>query len=102
MRVLLLTVTSPLPANNGVKMRTWSILRALAAEGHQVVLVAFADQDESNGRHPELSKICERVIWVPHTLKSLSTSRDYFGRAKQLLSRLPYGVGGSRDRKSVV
>jgi polysaccharide biosynthesis protein PslH len=97
MRVLLLTITSPIPANNGVKMRTSSILNALAAEGHEVVLVTFADQSESNGRHPELSKICKRVISVPHALKSLSSSRDYVGRAKQLISGLPYGVGGLRS-----
>ena len=97
MRVLLLTNSSPLPANNGVKMRTWSILRALVAEGHEVVLVAFADRHELNGRHPGLSKICRRVVLVPHTFKSLSAGRDYFGRAKQLLSPLPYGVRGSRS-----
>jgi polysaccharide biosynthesis protein PslH len=97
MRVLLLSVTSPIPANNGVKMRTCSVLRALAAEGHEVVLVAFADPSERNGGHPELSRLCRSVTLVPHTFKSLSASRDYFGYAKQLVSRFPHGAETSRS-----
>jgi glycosyltransferase involved in cell wall biosynthesis len=97
MRLLILSVTSPVPANNGVKMRTWSILRGLAAEGHELVLVAFADPCNANGFSPELSKICQRVILVPHRFKSLSSSKDYIGRAAQLFSQTPYGVAAARS-----
>lgn len=97
MRLLVLSVTSPVPANNGVKMRTWSILRALVAEGHELVLVAFADPCDANGLSAELSKICQRVILVPHRFKSLSSSKDYVGRAAQLFSQTPYGVAAARS-----
>jgi glycosyltransferase involved in cell wall biosynthesis len=97
MRVLLLSVTNPVPANNGVKMRTWSILRALAAEGHEVVLLVFADPHEPVEHPPELSRTCARVICVPHRLKSLSSSRDYIGRAKHLFSDVPYATEASRS-----
>jgi glycosyltransferase involved in cell wall biosynthesis len=97
MRLLVLSVTSPVPANNGVKMRTWSILRALAAERHELVLIAFADPCDANGLSPELSKICQRVIQVPHRFKSLSSSKDYVGRAAHLFAQVPYGVAAARS-----
>jgi glycosyltransferase involved in cell wall biosynthesis len=97
MRLLVLSVTSPVPANNGVKMRTRSILRALAAERHEIVLVEFADPCEVNGINPELSKICQRVIRVPHRFKSLSSSKDYIGRASRLFAQAPYGVAAARS-----
>jgi glycosyltransferase involved in cell wall biosynthesis len=91
-RILALSVTSPMPANNGVKMRTWSILRALAAEGHEIVLIAFTDSREEHRPFSELSRVCQRVIEVPHRLRSLSSSKDYLGRATHLFSSTPYGV----------
>jgi glycosyltransferase involved in cell wall biosynthesis len=97
MRVLVLSVTNPVPANNGVKMRTWSILRALAAEGHEVVLVIFADPSGPDELSRELLRTCARVICVPHQLKSLSSSRDYVGRAKHLFSQIPYATEASRS-----
>jgi glycosyltransferase involved in cell wall biosynthesis len=86
-----------MPANNGVKMRTWSILRALAAEGHEIVLVAFADPREEDKPSSELSRVCRRVIQVPHRLMSLSSSKDYLGRATNLFSSTPYGVVAARS-----
>jgi len=97
MRLLVLSLTSPVPANNGVKMRTWSILHALAAERHEIVLVAFADPREEDRTSSELSRVCRRVIQVPHRLKSLSSSRDYLGRATHLFSSIPYGVVAARS-----
>ena len=78
-------------------MRTWSILHALAAERHEIVLVAFADPREEDRTSSELSRVCRRVIQVPHRLKSLSSSRDYLGRATHLFSSIPYGVVAARS-----
>ncbi len=97
MRILALSVTSPMPANNGVKMRTWSILRALAAEGHEITLVAFADPRAEGRPSSELSRICRRAIHVPHRLKSLSSHNDYLGRAAHLFSSIPYGIEAARS-----
>jgi glycosyltransferase involved in cell wall biosynthesis len=97
MRILALSVTSPMPANNGVKMRTWSVLRALAAEGHEIALITFADPSAEDKPSPELSRICRRVIQIPHRLKSLSSHADYLGRVAHLLSSSPYGVVASQS-----
>lgn len=97
MRLLVLSVTTPVPANSGVKMRTRSILRALATEQHELVLVAFADPCDASGISPELSKICQRVIQIPHRFRSLSSSKDYIGRAAHLFAQAPYGVAVARS-----
>ena len=93
MRILALSVTCPVPANNGVKMRTWSVLRALAAEGHEIALITFADPGTVDEKpSSELSRVCRRVIQIPHRLKSLSSRADYLGRATHLFSGTPYGI----------
>jgi glycosyltransferase involved in cell wall biosynthesis len=92
MRLLVLSHFYPLPANNGTKMRTWALLRALAAEGHDVTLLTFADPHEADGREAELRQVCNQVECLPWTLPSLSSSRKHAARLKAILSPLPYGV----------
>jgi polysaccharide biosynthesis protein PslH len=88
---LFLSVSCPMPVDNGSKMRTWAMLRALTAEGHRITLLAFADpfMADANGR-PVLQ--CCQVELLPHFLTSLSSGGNYAGRLRGLLSRLPYGV----------
>lgn len=97
MRLLFLSLFYPLPANNGVKMRTWAVLHALAADGHEVTLATFADTAEGYGHSAELLQVCRRVECVPRVLKSLSSSADYFGRFRGAFSSLPYGVLQARS-----
>ena len=97
MRLLFLSMFYPLPANNGVKMRTWAVMRALAAEGHELALATFADPGEVNGHSAELLQVCRRVECVPRVLKSLSSSADYVGRLRGVLSSLPYDVLKARS-----
>jgi glycosyltransferase involved in cell wall biosynthesis len=96
-RLLFLSVFYPLPANNGVKMRTWAVMRAMAAEGHEITLATFADPAEGNSHSTELFGVCRRVECVPRVLKSLSSSADYLGRFRGAFSFLPYGVLQARS-----
>ena len=97
MQLLFLSMFYPLPANNGVKMRTWAVMRALAAEGHEITLATFADPTQANGHSAELLQVCRRVECVPRVLKSLSSSADYLGRLRGVFSFLPYGVVQARS-----
>jgi glycosyltransferase involved in cell wall biosynthesis len=87
----------PLPANNGARMRTWAVMRALAAEGHEITLATFSDPAEGNGHSAELRKVCARVACVPRALKSLSSSADYLGRLRGMFNSLPYAVLQARS-----
>lgn len=98
MRILLLSVTSPFPPNNGVKMRSWAILQALADEGHEIDLVTFQDANQPAETSDELARVCRQVIWIPHKLKSVSSSRDYFGRLQHLFASTPYGTQSTKSQ----
>jgi glycosyltransferase involved in cell wall biosynthesis len=90
MRLLFLSLSLPVPPNNGHRMRTWSLLQAFAAEGHDVVLLSFADRAEINGNRTLLERVCRDVELVPLALTNLSVRADYFRRLQALFSQLPY------------
>jgi glycosyltransferase involved in cell wall biosynthesis len=92
MRLLVLFHFYPLPADNGVKMRTWALLRALAAEGHHITLLTFASATQDSDHAAEVGRVCRQVDCLPWELPSLSSSRQYAGRLTALFSSLPYGV----------
>src|SRR5439155_23008856 len=71
-RLLFLSMTLPWPPNNGHRMRTWSLLRALAAEGHQTTLLAFAYPADLGGATGPLRQVCTRLEGVPLELASLA------------------------------
>ena len=96
MRLLFISLTVPLPANNGLKIRTWAMLRALAAEGHETTLLMFADADE-DVEIPGLRQVCARVVSVPLRLSSLTSGTDYAGRLRNLWSTRPYAVNRFRS-----
>jgi polysaccharide biosynthesis protein PslH len=91
MRILFLSLTFPLPANNGYRMRIWALLRALAAEGHDTTLLTFASHGEAADTKPLLAA-CRNVEVVSFTPVSLSGQSNYLGRLRAVASPLPYGV----------
>jgi len=92
MNLLFLSFAFPLPANNGHKMRTWSILEALAAEGHNVTLLTFSQPGEANGHGVALRKICREIEIAPLVLNSLSSTTNYQDRLAGLFIAQPYAV----------
>lgn len=91
MRFLYVVVTPPLPLINGVRMRYWALLRALAAEGHEVDLIApeFPGQAAA---WDELRTVCREVIPVPMRLPGGAETLDWRGRLSGLASPVPYTV----------
>ena len=92
MRLLFLSFAFPLPANNGHRMRTWSMLEALAAEGHDVTLLTFGKPGETKGHDAALRKVCREIEIVPLVLDSLSSTANYLQRLVGLFSEQPYAV----------
>ena len=92
MRFLFLALSFPLPANNGHKIRTWALLRALAAEGHEVSLLAFAREDEALERESSLRAVCRDVEIVSLVTRTVLHGRDIAGRLASIPSPRPYGV----------
>lgn len=65
MRVLIVSMSFPLPPKSGGRLRVFNLLKHLASR-HRVTLVTLADSAEDVVRYlPELKTLCDRVIVVP-------------------------------------
>jgi glycosyltransferase involved in cell wall biosynthesis len=92
MHLLYISLEFVLPVNNGHRMRMWSVLEALAAEGHEVTFVSLAEEPDLSVDLQPLRQICHRVELVPHTLYRLADSANYLGRLRAFLSFGAYGT----------
>jgi glycosyltransferase involved in cell wall biosynthesis len=93
MRILFVALQYPIPTNNGLRMRSWSLLQALADEGHELSLVFFQESREGRTEVSPLGPVCRDVTAVPLRFASLSSSRDYWRRALTVFSGHPYACG---------
>lgn len=91
MRLLVYSNHCPFPANNGAKMRSAALLRALAADDHAVTLVAFAQRGEPCDPAP-LRALCNAHRLLPLDLPALSSGAAWAVRARALTSSLPFAV----------
>jgi glycosyltransferase involved in cell wall biosynthesis len=73
-------------------MRTWSLLRALAAEGHDVSLLTFAEPEELGGHLAAVKEICPQTDIIPLKLVNQSSPAGYLGRVCGLFSAEPYAL----------
>ncbi len=99
MRVLYISVAYPLPANNGAKMRLWSLLRAIKRAGHEVTLACFAEPDEVAGAERELSAVCPESDIVPLSFTRLSAGGDYSKRLRAIFSSSPFTIDRFRSKE---
>lgn len=98
MRVLFLSSHLPIPANNGQAMRTQSLVRALAVEGHELTFIAFSSPDSPADLKP-LSGWCRNVEGVPRRLINMSQGRDVFGRLIALATSKAYALSRFRSTR---
>ena len=65
MRLLFLAHRIPYPPNKGDKIRSFHQLKALCERGHEVHLLAFADEARDLRHREELAKLCASATIVP-------------------------------------
>jgi glycosyltransferase involved in cell wall biosynthesis len=97
MRILAVSLSFPLPINNGYRIRVWSLLETLAAEGNAIHLLAFGEPAELEGYRKTVRTVCQTAEVVPHGTTSLSSGTDYRRRLIALFSKQPYGVARFRS-----
>ncbi|HEY7855938.1 MAG TPA: glycosyltransferase family 4 protein [Terriglobales bacterium] len=77
MKILFLCLDLTYPPSNGLTMRTWSVARALAADGHQVHMLGFG----SGGPFPpEIASLTA----VPFDAPSLTSAAGFTARVQSL------------------
>jgi glycosyltransferase involved in cell wall biosynthesis len=104
MRILVLSLFLPLPADNGVNMRTLAVLRALVAQGHRLCVLAFGDarddQDAAGRRlRTALGSDSVELTLVPRASASTSLAGKTFRRLLHLRAALPASVLAARSQR---
>ncbi|MGH9477022.1 MAG: glycosyltransferase family 4 protein [Terriglobales bacterium] len=91
MRLLYFALDYPWPPNNGLRLRTWTLLRALYAEGCSVTLVCLQMTASMDSPQP-LHELCDSVWMLDRRPPSLSRGVHAGGRLAALLARQPYAA----------
>jgi glycosyltransferase involved in cell wall biosynthesis len=95
MRILWLKSDLLLPLDKGGKLRTWHLMRHLAAR-HEITYLSFAEPDQDADRRG-MSAVAARVETVPRTDAPKGSARFYADAAIHLVDPLPYAVGKYRS-----
>jgi polysaccharide biosynthesis protein PslH len=92
-RFLVVAKGIPYPPGDGAAIRTWGLVRALAANGHTVDLVCFGQPEDAElARHAVLD-VCASVAVLPSPTTPLSGANVHWRRVRGLGSAIPYSVG---------
>lgn len=93
MKLLFVALDVPYPSDRGQRMRNWSILRSLRAEGHETSLVSFCAAEELDRDGGELARVCADVDLIPFTATGGGPwHRRHLGRLRGLVSAIPHGA----------
>ena len=92
MKLLFLANTCPLPATNGLTMRSSSVLLALAALGHRVFLLSFVEAEPPKETHRDLARLCFGYKFLKSDFANVSSPGQYLRRLKNLWRSSPYGL----------
>jgi sugar transferase (PEP-CTERM/EpsH1 system associated) len=96
MRLLWLNAGLLLPLDKGGKLRTWHVMRHLAAR-HDITYLSFADATQTDADRAGMREVCSRLETVPRTDPAKGTWRFYADAARYLVDAAPYAVAKYRS-----
>ena len=96
MKLLWLNSGLLLPLDKGGKLRTWHVMRHLAAR-HDITYLSFEDSTQTDADRRGMSKVCSRLETVPRTDAAKGTWRFYADAAGYVIDQTPYAVAKYRS-----
>lgn len=96
MKILWLNAGLLLPLDKGGKLRTWHLLRHLAAR-HEITYVSFSDPSTAPGHRAGMLGVCRHLETVPRSDAGKGTWRFYADAARYLIDPAPYAVAKYRS-----
>ena len=96
MKLLWLNAGLLLPLDKGGKLRTWHVMRHLAAR-HDITYLSFADASQSEADREGMREVCARLETVPRLDPAKGTWRFYADAARYLVTPAPYAVAKYRS-----
>jgi sugar transferase (PEP-CTERM/EpsH1 system associated) len=96
MKVLWLNAGLLLPLDKGGKLRTWHVMRHLAAR-HDITYLSFEDASQTAEDRDGMRHVCSRLETVPRTDAAKGTWRFYADAARYVVDPVPYAVAKYRS-----
>jgi glycosyltransferase involved in cell wall biosynthesis len=96
MRILWLNAGLLLPLDKGGKLRTWHLMRHLAAR-HEITYLSFSDATQTPADRDGMRDVCRRLETVPRVDPPKGTVRFYTDAAGYVLDPAPYAVAKYRS-----
>ena len=97
MRLLWMKSDVLLPLDTGGKLRTWHLMRHLAAR-HDITYLGFSTPDQRREHIDGMHEVARTVHVVPRSHPAKGSLNFYAGAAVHLVDPLPYAVGKYRSR----
>ena len=96
MKILWLNANLLLPLDKGGKLRTWHVMRHLAAR-HDITYLSFSDASHTEANRLGMGEVCRRLETVPRSDVAKGTWRFYSSAARYIVDPIPYGVAKYRS-----
>jgi sugar transferase (PEP-CTERM/EpsH1 system associated) len=85
-----------LPLDKGGKLRTWHVMRHLAAR-HDITYVSFSEPSEAHEHRLAMYEVCTQLETVPRSDPAKRTLRFYADAARYVLDPVPYAIAKYRS-----
>ncbi len=96
MKILWLNANLLLPLDKGGKLRTWHVMRHLAAR-HDITYLSFSDASHTEANRLGMGEVCRRLETVPRSDVAKGTWQFYSSAARYVVDPIPYGVAKYRS-----
>jgi polysaccharide biosynthesis protein PslH len=96
MKLLWLNAGLLLPLDKGGKLRTWHVMRHLAAR-HDITYLSFEDATQTEADRAGMREVCARLETIPRHDAAKGTWRFYTEAAGYLVDPIPYAVAKYRS-----
>lgn len=86
--VLFLTLSLPVPPNDGGRLRSYHFLKHIASHS-KVTLATFSDKSEIDNQSEALAELCSDILWLP---TPVDKSRSSLDKASDVRRRYPVAL----------
>jgi sugar transferase (PEP-CTERM/EpsH1 system associated) len=95
-KILWLNAGLLLPLDKGGKLRTWHLMRHLAAR-HDITYVSFSEPSQRHEHRTGMREVCRRLETIPRSDPGKGTLQFYADAARYIVDPIPYAVAKYRS-----
>jgi sugar transferase (PEP-CTERM/EpsH1 system associated) len=96
LKILWLNAGLLLPLDKGGKLRTWHLMRHLAAR-HDITYLSFSEPSQREEHRTGMREVCRRLETIPRSDPAKGTLPFYADAARYIVDPIPYAVAKYRS-----